>query len=113
MTNLDALLAGAQALTTNHTAVDYLINTGLLYGPGVLLTAAAVATWRAAWWGIHRHDQWRADRAERRHYTAVATRLHQVADRADAFLAMPEDLVNARLEAHYAATPDHAQEEGR
>lgn len=113
MSTLDALLAGGQALAVNHGAVDFCINTGLLYGPGVVLTGAVVATWRAAWWGIDRCDQWKADRADRRRYTARATRLNQVADRADAFLAMPDNLVTARLEAHYAATPNHAQEEGR
>lgn len=97
MTNLDALLAGAHALTANHTAVDYLINTGLLYGPGVLLTAAAVATWRAAWWGIARHDQWRTDRADRRHYTAIATRLHQVADNTDRIINAAGDQLAEQL----------------
>lgn len=87
MNNLDALLAGGQALTVNHGAVDFCINTGLLYGPGVVLTAAVVATWRAAWWGIDRCDQWKADRANRRRYTAVATRLNQVADNTNRIIA--------------------------
>ncbi|MCX5138361.1 hypothetical protein [Streptomyces sp. NBC_00338] len=112
MNTLDAFVAGGQALTVNHTAVDYCINTGLLYGPGVALTAAAVASWRTGRWVLNRIHH-RIEEQARRDYTARAARLHQVADRADAFLAMPEDLVTARLEAHYSATPDHAQEEGR
>ncbi|MFG3136059.1 hypothetical protein ACGFZA_07530 [Streptomyces sp. NPDC048211] len=97
MSTLDALLAGGQALTVNHGAVDYCINTALLYGPGVVLTAAVVATWRAAWWVIDRCDQWRSDRADRRRYTAVAARLHQVADNTDRLIATAGDELAEQL----------------
>lgn len=110
MNQIDALIAGAQALTANHTAVDLCINTGLLYGPGVLLTAASVATWRAAWWGIHRHDQWRADRADRRHYTATATRLHQVADNTDRIIAAAGDQLADQLLHRIYANDTHEGE---
>ncbi|WP_148016494.1 hypothetical protein [Streptomyces sp. OR43] len=88
---------------------DYLINAGLLYGPGLLLAAGTAGAWRTGWWIRDRHQA----RIDKQTYTARAARLNRVADRADAFLAMPEDLVTARLEAHYAATPNHAREEGR
>lgn len=89
-------------------AADLLINATLYYGPGLVLAVVAVTGWRGIRWSIKRHY----DRAERRHYTAVAFRLNRVADRADALLAMPADLVNARLEAQYAAS-GHVQDEGR
>ncbi|MDQ0792045.1 hypothetical protein [Streptomyces sp. B1I3] len=88
---------------------DQLINAALYYGPGILLIAAIGTARRTSRWARNRHD----DRADRRHYTALAARLHQVAGRADALLAMPRDLVNARLEAQLPADTDHAQEEGR
>lgn len=108
MNQIDAFLAGGHAIA-NHTAVDYLINAGLLYGPGITLTAASLA----AWYGGRRIAEHLRDRADNRRYAATAARLHRVADRADAFLAMPEDVVTARLEAHYAVEANHAQEEGR
>ncbi|MFE9855517.1 hypothetical protein [Streptomyces sp. NPDC005780] len=109
MTNLDALLAAGHALTANHTAVDRLINGGLYYGPGMLLTAVGAT----AWYGARRIAERVRDRADNRRYAATAARLHRVADRADAVMAMPENLVTARLENHYATEPNHAQEEGR
>lgn len=109
MTNLDALLAGGQILIANHTAVDHLINGGLLYGPGLLLTASGISLWR----GCRRVAEAVRDRADNRRYQATAARLHRVATVADAVLALPEDLLIAQLNAKYAATPNHAQEEGR
>lgn len=106
VTNLDALLAGGHALTANHTAVDYLINTGLLYGPGVLATAAAVTVWRTCRWAI----DCRQARIDRRHYTARAFRLNRVADRADAVMALPEDQLIAQLNTHYATKHAHTHE---
>ncbi|MEV7654596.1 hypothetical protein AB0O39_10540 [Streptomyces anulatus] len=108
--SLDTILAAGQALAAVHTAVDQTINAALYYGPGVLVTAAAVAAWRTGQWTLRRSDQWLHDRAERREYTARAYRLCRVAEQADAFLAMPPTLVNARLEAHLAATPDLTNE---
>ncbi|MFJ5886809.1 hypothetical protein [Streptomyces californicus] len=110
MTDLDTLLTAGHALAAVHTAVDQAINAVLYYGPGALVTAAAVAAWRTGQWTVRRHDQWLHDRADRRAYTARAARLHQVARSADAYLAMPPALINARLEAHLAATPDLANE---
>ncbi|MDP5310458.1 hypothetical protein [Streptomyces poriferorum] len=110
MSTLDALLAGGQALAINHGAVDYCINTGLLYGPGVVLTAAVVAAWRAAWWGIARCDQWKSDRANRRHYTAVATRLHQVADNTDRLIADAGDELAEQLDQQIYANDTHEGE---
>ncbi|MEU1433984.1 hypothetical protein ABZ438_07785 [Streptomyces sp. NPDC005786] len=109
MTNLDALLAAGQALTTTHTAVDRLIDGGLCYGPGMLLTAVGAT----AWYSGRRIAEHVRNRADKRRYAARAVRLHKVADRADAILTMPEYLVTARLEDHYATAPNHAQEEGR
>ncbi|MBQ1118467.1 hypothetical protein [Streptomyces sp. C3-3] len=103
MSDLDTFLAAGQALAAVHGAVDQTINAALFYGPGVLATAAVVAAWRTGQWTVRRYDQWLQDRADRREYTARAARLHQVADNADAYLAMPDTLINARLEAQYAA----------
>ncbi|WP_097930955.1 MULTISPECIES: hypothetical protein [unclassified Streptomyces] len=87
MTNFDTFLAAGQALAAVHGAVDQTINAALYYGPGVLATAAAVTAWRTGQWTLRRYDQLLQDRADRRTYTARAFRLHQVADRADAYLA--------------------------
>lgn len=110
MTNLDALLAGGQALTANHDAVDYLINTCLLYGPGAVLTAAAIATWRAAWWAIDRCDQWKTDRANHRHYTATAARLNKVADNTDRIIADAGDHLAEQLDQQIYANDTHEGE---
>lgn len=110
MSDLDTLLAAGQALAAVHGAIDQTINAALFYGPGVLATAATVAAWRTGQWALRRYDQLLQDRADRRDYTARAARLHQVADRADAYLAMPETLINARLEAQYNAAADLANE---
>lgn len=102
MTNLDALLAGGHALTANHTAVDHLINAGLLYGPGVLATAAAVTVWRGGQWALGRAHR-RADERARRKYTATATRLHQVADNTERIInAAGDQLANQLLHQIYA-----------
>lgn len=106
MSTLDALFLAGGLLHANATAADYLINAALYYGPGLLLAAVAVTGWRGIRWSINRHY----DRLDRRHYAAVAFRLNRVADQADAYLAMPRNLVNARLEAHYNA-PAHASKE--
>lgn len=110
MTDIDTILAAGQALTATHTAVDQVIDAALYYGPGALLTAAVCTAWRTGQWALTRYDQHLQDRADRRKYTARAARLHQVARSADAYLAMPPALINARLEAQYAATPDLATE---
>lgn len=110
MTNLDALLAGGQALIANHTAVDHLINGALYYGPGLFLAALAVCSWRAYRRITDRIQQHRDDQADRRHYAATAARLHRVADVTDAVMAMPPELLIAQLDAKYDATPDHATE---
>lgn len=113
MTDLDTLLAAGQAVATVHTIVDGFINAALYYGPGVLATIAVAAAWRTSRWAARRYDQWMQDRTDRREYTARAARLHQVARSADAYLNMPEALVNARLEAQLATTPNLADEEDR
>jgi hypothetical protein len=103
MNTLDALLAGGQALTVNHGAVDYLINAGFLYGPGVILTAATVITLRTGRWVLNRIHCRIEDRASRRYCTAIATRLHQVADNADRIIAQAGDqLANQLLHQVYA-----------
>ncbi|MFJ8923913.1 hypothetical protein ACIREK_31100 [Streptomyces sp. NPDC102415] len=107
MSTLDAMFLAAGVLHTNATIADHLINAGLHYGPGILLTASLTVAWRT--W--QRARDWHHDRAERRHYTALAFRLNRVADRADAFLAMPRDLVNVRLEALLPADTDHSKED--
>lgn len=108
--SIDSLLAAGQAAATVHTAVDRVIDAALYCGPGVLATAVVVAAWCTCRWAVRRYDQLLQDRADRRAYTARAYRLCRVADNADAYLAMPPALVNARLEAQYAATPDFADE---
>lgn len=97
MNNLDALLAGGQVLIANHTAVDHAINAGLLYGPGVLATAAAVTAWRTCRWAVARSNQWKGDRADRRYYTAVAARLNTVADNTDRIITQAGDRLAAQL----------------
>ncbi|WP_405699143.1 hypothetical protein OG209_05455 [Streptomyces sp. NBC_01383] len=97
MNNLDALLAGGQLLIANHTAVDHTINAALLYGPGVLATAGAVTAWRCCRWAITRYEQRKSDRADRRHYTAVATRLNTVADNTDRIITDAGDRLADQL----------------
>ncbi|WP_327335922.1 hypothetical protein OG384_04605 [Streptomyces sp. NBC_01324] len=97
MNTLDALLASGQALIANHTAVDHTINAGLLYGPGVLATAAAVTAWRTTRWAVARCNQWKTDRADRRYYTAVAARLNTVADNTDRLIAQAGDRLAEQL----------------
>ncbi|MBD3549819.1 hypothetical protein [Streptomyces sp. JV180] len=113
MSDLDTLLAAGQALAAVHAAVDQAITAALYYGPGVLVTAAAVAAWRTGQWTVRRHDQWLHDRADRRAYTARAFRLCRVADNTDAVMATPADDLNRYLDTKLAATPDLAPEEGR
>ncbi|MEU8623242.1 hypothetical protein [Streptomyces sp. NPDC048669] len=97
MNNLDMLLAGGQVLIANHTVVDHCINAGLLYGPGVALTAGALTARRICWWAIDRHKQRKTDRADRRHYTAVAARLNTVADNTDRIIAQAGDRLADQL----------------
>lgn len=109
MNGIDALLTGGQILAANATAGDMVINTAITLGPGLLAAATGTAVWRGIRWTADR----RRDRAERRFYAARAFRLNRVADQADAYLAMPAPLVNARLEAQLNAVTDNVQEEGR
>ncbi|MFJ3141658.1 hypothetical protein ACIPJM_04305 [Streptomyces halstedii] len=113
MNTLDSLFLAAGAMSANATAIDHMINTTLVYGPGIALTTGTLCAIRSCRWAANRYHQWINDRADRRHYTAVAFRLNRVADRADAFLAMPEAIVTARLEAHYALEADPASKEDR
>ncbi|MDX3183558.1 hypothetical protein PV334_20130 [Streptomyces sp. ME02-7008A-1] len=106
MSPLDTLFLAGGLLHANATAADHVINAGLYYGPGILLTAVAVTGWRGLRWCINRHQ----DRADRRYYAAVAYRLNRVADRADTVLAQDDDDINAYLEALYN-TPAHASKE--
>ncbi|MBT2429401.1 hypothetical protein J7F02_28245 [Streptomyces sp. ISL-112] len=108
--SIDTLLAAGQAAAGVHTAVDRVIDAALYYGPGVLVTAVVIAVWCACRWAVRRYEHLLQDRADRREYAARAYRLCRVADNADAFLAMPPALINARLEAHLATTPDLADE---
>lgn len=108
MNGIDALLTGGQILAANAAAGDMVINTAITLGPGLLAAATGTAVWRGIRW-VADH---RRDRTLRREYTARAYRLNRVADQADAYLAMPADLVNARLEAQLNAV-EHAQEEER
>ncbi|MER5816849.1 hypothetical protein [Streptomyces californicus] len=113
MTDLDTLLAAGHALAAVHGAVDQAISAARYCGPGVLVTAAAVAAWRTGQWAVRRSGQWLHDRADRRAYTARAFRLCRVADSADAVMAIPADDLNRYLDNKLAATPDLAPEEGR
>ena len=106
MNTLDTLFLAGGLLHANATAADHLINAGLYYGPGLLLTAVAVTGRRFARWGVDRYE----DRLDRRYYAAVAYRLNRVADRADTVLAQDDDDINAYLEALYN-TPAHASKE--
>lgn len=108
MNGLDALLTGGQILAANAAVGDAVIGTAITLGPGLLAAATGTAIWRSLRWATDR----RHDRATRRKYAARAYRLCRVADRADAYLAMPTPLVNARLEAQLNAI-EHAQEEER
>lgn len=85
------------------------MTTVLYYAPGVLLAAAVVLD--AAWCTYQRAHVSYRNRADRRTYTARAARLHQVADRAETVMALPEDQLIARLNTKYAA-PHHAPKEG-
>ncbi|MGQ4353227.1 hypothetical protein [Streptomyces drozdowiczii] len=107
MNGIDALLTGGQLLAVNAAAADRVIDGALYYGPGLVLAATGAAAWAGIRWAIG----WRRDRAIRREYAARAYRLCRVADHADALLAMPTDLVNARLEAQLNTLTDHAREE--
>ncbi|MFE9777782.1 hypothetical protein ACFYPA_06445 [Streptomyces sp. NPDC005775] len=109
MTNLDALLAAGQVLTANHTFVDRLIDGGLYYGPGLLAAAAGATFWHTCRRITHRLR----DRANYVRYQVTATRLHRVADQADAFMARPNDKILAELHAMCDTTPNQVQEEGR
>lgn len=106
MSTLDTLFLAGGLLHANATAADHVINAGLYYGPGIILTAVAVTGWRGLRWCINRHQ----DRLDRRYYAAVAYRLNRVADRADTVLNQDDDALTAHLDALYAAEPDHARE---
>ncbi|MGW3825730.1 hypothetical protein ACWEAF_26340 [Streptomyces sp. NPDC005071] len=86
---------------------DALINGGLIYGPGLLLAAGVLTARNCCRWAA---DRWH-DHLDTRRYKATAARLHRVADIADAVMAMPEDLLNAQLEAKYDAE-NYTHEEG-
>ncbi|MDX3328833.1 hypothetical protein PV405_29935 [Streptomyces sp. ME02-6979-3A] len=108
MNTLDSLFLAAEVLHANYTVADHLINAGLHYGPGILLTAGLTVAWRT--W--QRARGWHHDRADRRHYTAVAFRLNRVADQADTVLDQCEEELLEQLEALYNA-PAHASKEDR
>ncbi|MFB6776550.1 hypothetical protein ACFCX0_03765 [Streptomyces sp. NPDC056352] len=110
MTNLDALLAGGQVLVANHTVVDRLINTGLYYGPGVVLTVAAIAAGRGFFWAADRTHQLIDNRVARRQYAATATRLHTVANAADTVIAQAGDQLAERLRQQIYANDTHEGE---
>jgi len=106
MSTLDTLFLAGGVLHANATAADHVINAGLYYGPGLLLTAVAVTGWRGLRWCTNRYQ----DRADRRYYAAVAYRFNRVADRADTVLNQDDDKVIDYLEALYN-TPAHASKE--
>ncbi|WP_328903227.1 hypothetical protein OHR86_27900 [Streptomyces sp. NBC_00441] len=109
MNGLDALLTGGQILAANAEAGDMVIGTATTLAPGLLAAATGTAVWRGIRWATER----RRDRATRRKYAARTYRLNRVADQADALLAMPADLVNARLEAQLNTLTNHAREEDK
>ncbi|MGY4902526.1 hypothetical protein [Streptomyces sp. 900116325] len=85
---------------------DALINSGLVFGPGLALAAGVLTARNCCRWAA---DRWH-DHLDARRYAATAARLHRVANIADAVMAMPEDLLNAQLKAKYNAA-DNAREE--
>ncbi|MFI9618076.1 hypothetical protein ACIG8S_04070 [[Kitasatospora] papulosa] len=109
MNTLDTLFLAGGLLHANATAADHVINAGLYYGPGLLLTAVAVTGWRGLRWCINQHH----DRLDRRHYTTVAFRLNRVADRADAVLSQDDDEINDYLEALFNTPAHHARKGDR
>ncbi|MER5613247.1 hypothetical protein [Streptomyces sp. NPDC002215] len=79
------------------TVLDALINGGIAFGPGLLLAAGAVTVWRTCRWVSDRTRQLIDDRAARRRYTAIANRLHAVANSTDAYIAAAGDQLADRL----------------
>jgi hypothetical protein len=78
------------------STLDALIDTGLYYGPGVLLTTAVITAGRGFMWAADRTHQLIDNRAARR-YKATADRLHQVASNTDFIIAAADDQLASRL----------------
>lgn len=87
MSNLDTLLLAAGLLSANHTAADQLIDAGLYYGPGVVLTALTAAGWHTLRRTLDHYHQWANNRADRRHQAAITHRLNTVAENTDQIIA--------------------------
>ncbi|MFE7237245.1 hypothetical protein [Streptomyces sp. NPDC057580] len=109
MTNLDVILAGGQVLVANHTVIDRLINTGLYYGPGVVLTTAVIAAGRGFLWAADRTHQLIDNRAARREYAAVTARWDQVDSNANTYIAQAGDQLAERLRQQIYANDTHEE----
>lgn len=79
------------------STLDALIDTGLYYGPGVLLTAAVFAAGHGFIWVADRTHQLIDNRAARREYAAVANRWRQVESNANAYIAAAGDQLADRV----------------
>jgi hypothetical protein len=105
------------------TTIDALIDTGLYYGPGILLTAAVFAAGHGFVWAADRAHRLIDDRAARRaivrqaylddQQNRLAARLKAEAKAAPAIDTNPGpiDTTYLQLEGMYAA-PDYTHEEG-
>lgn len=79
------------------STLDALIDTGLYYGPGVLLTAAVFAAGHGFIRAADRTHRLIDDRAARRQYAAVAARWRQVETNADVYIAQAGDQLADRV----------------
>jgi hypothetical protein len=92
------------------STLDALIDTGLYYGPGVLLTIAVIAAGRGFMWAADRTHQLIDNRAARRECAAVANRWRQVESNANAYIAQAGDQLADRVLQQIHA--DETHEEG-
>jgi hypothetical protein len=79
------------------STLDALIDTGLYYGPGVLLTAAVFAAGHGFIWAADRTHQLIDNRAARRECAAIAARWRQVETNANAYIAQAGDQLADRV----------------
>lgn len=79
------------------TNLDALIDTGLYYGPGILLTTAVITAGRGFMWAADRTHQLIDNRAARREWAAATARWRQVENNANAFIAQAGDQLADRV----------------
>lgn len=92
------------------STLDALIDTGLYYGPGVLLTAAVFAAGHGFIWATDRTHRLIDNRATRRQYAAMATRWRQVENNANAYIAQAGDQLADRVLQQIHANDDTHEE---